>query len=102
MEISGRTALVTGAAGRVGQAVALAMAGRGMDIVVHYNRSASEARATAESVERLGQRAVTVRADLAEREEVDALADQAVQFLLEGSDFITGQVVVVDGGRSIK
>ena len=79
MELLGRTALVTGAARRVGQAIALAMAGRGMDIVVHYRRSAPEARATAKAVERLGRRAVVVQADLAQQEEVEALADRATQ-----------------------
>ncbi|HLC20883.1 MAG TPA: SDR family oxidoreductase [Candidatus Methylomirabilis sp.] len=79
MELRGRAALVTGAARRVGQAIALAMADRGMDIAVHYNRSASEARATVEAIERLGRRAVAVRADLAQEEEVEALADRAVQ-----------------------
>ena len=79
MELLGRTALVTGAAKRVGRAIALAMAGRGMDIVVHYRRSAPEARATALAVEGLGRRAVVVQADLAQQEEVEALADRATQ-----------------------
>ena len=79
MELGGRAALVTCAARRVGQAIALAMADRGMDIAVHYNRSTSEARATVDAIERLGRRAVAVQADLAQEEEVEALADRAVQ-----------------------
>ncbi len=79
MELRGRTALVTGAARRVGQAIALAVAGRGMDVVVHFNRSESEARETVEAIERGGRRAVTVQADLAREEEVEALAERAVQ-----------------------
>ncbi len=79
MDLHGRAALVTGAARRVGQAITLALADRGMDIAVHYNRSASEARATVEAIERLGLRAVAVRADLAQEDEVEALADRAVQ-----------------------
>ncbi len=78
MELHGRAALVTGAARRVGQAIALAMADRGMDIVVHYNRSASEARAAVEAIDRCGRRAVAIQADLAQEEEVEALADRAV------------------------
>lgn len=79
MELHGRAALVTGAARRVGRAIALALAGRGMNVVVHYRGSASEARATAEEVERLGPRAVTIQADLVHLEEVEALADRALQ-----------------------
>lgn len=79
MELRGRTALVTGAARRVGRAIALALAGRGMDIVIHYKGSAAEVRATAETVEGLGRRAVMVQADLAQPEQVEALADRAIE-----------------------
>lgn len=79
MELRGRTALVTGAAKRVGRAIALAIAGRGADVVIHYKSSASEAHETVEAVERLGQRASAIQADLAEPEEVEALADRAVR-----------------------
>lgn len=77
MELHGRTALVTGAAKRVGRAIALAMAGRGMDIAVHFRSSAAEAQETVGAVKRLGRQAVAVQADLAQPEQVEALADQA-------------------------
>src|SRR5574337_1236539 len=79
MELRGRTALVTGAARRVGRAIALAMADRGADVVIHYKSSASEANETVEAVERLGRRAFAVEADLAESDQVEALADCAVK-----------------------
>ena len=79
MELRGRTALVTGAAKRVGRAIALAIAGRGADVVIHYKSSASEAHETVEAVQRLGQRAVAIQADLAEPAEVETLADRAVR-----------------------
>jgi NAD(P)-dependent dehydrogenase (short-subunit alcohol dehydrogenase family) len=81
MELLGRTALVTGAARRVGREIALALARRGMDVVVHYRRSAPEARATVAEVERLGRRAVGLEADLARPDEVEALADRSIQAL---------------------
>jgi len=79
MELGGRTALVTGAAKRVGREIALALAARGADLALHYKGSAAEARATAEAVGRLGRRAVTIQADLAQPEQVEALADRAVE-----------------------
>ena len=79
MELRGRTALVTGAARRVGRTISLAIASRGADVVVHYKNSASEAHETVEAVERLGQRAFAFQADLAEPDQVEALADYAVQ-----------------------
>ncbi len=79
MELRGRTALVTGAARRVGRTISLAIAGRGADVVVHYKNSVSEAHETVEAVERLGQRAFAFHADLAEPDQVEALADHAIR-----------------------
>uniref|UniRef100_UPI00307640E1 SDR family NAD(P)-dependent oxidoreductase n=1 Tax=Candidatus Methylomirabilis sp. TaxID=2032687 RepID=UPI00307640E1 len=44
----------------------------------HYKSSASEAHETVEAVERLGRRAVAIQADLAEPDQVEALADRAI------------------------
>jgi NAD(P)-dependent dehydrogenase (short-subunit alcohol dehydrogenase family) len=79
MELHGRTALVTGAARRVGREIALAIAGRGADVVIHYKSSASEAHETVEALVRLGRRAAAIHADMAESADVEALADRAVQ-----------------------
>jgi pteridine reductase len=59
MKLSGRVALVTGAGRRVGQAIALALGGRGMKVAVHYNGSADGANDT---VARLGATGATGRA----------------------------------------
>ena len=67
MELRGKVALVTGAAHRVGRALALALAARGMRLAIHYNASEDEARATARDAESAsGAEAWTVRADLTE------------------------------------
>jgi NAD(P)-dependent dehydrogenase (short-subunit alcohol dehydrogenase family) len=59
-------ALVTGGAIRVGRAIALALARRGMDVAIGYHRSAREARRTVRDLEACGVRAVALRADLAD------------------------------------
>lgn len=79
MDVNGRTALVTGAARRVGKSIALALAGAGADVVVHYGRSADEAEATAEEARGLGVDALTVQADLARPDEISALFDRVEQ-----------------------
>ncbi len=77
MSASGRTVLVTGAARRFGRAIALDLAAHGWNVVVHYNTSQSEARATAEDVRALGVEAKIVQADLAREEEARGLIAKA-------------------------
>jgi NAD(P)-dependent dehydrogenase (short-subunit alcohol dehydrogenase family) len=60
------TALVTGAAKRLGAAIAVALARDGWDIAIHYASSADEAEQTATTIRKLGRRAVAIRADLAD------------------------------------
>ncbi len=79
-ELSGRTALVTGAGVRLGRAIALELARGGSDVVVHYHSSRQAALETVEEVERLGTRAVAIGADLSRSEEVSALFAAADRF----------------------
>lgn len=65
--------LVTGAARRLGRAIALHLAARGWDVAVHYRGSADEAGATARDIAALGARAETFAADLADEAQCKAL-----------------------------
>ncbi len=67
--------MVTGAARRIGRAIALALGHAGADVVVHYNRSQSEAEATAGEIAAAGRRTKTVRADLAEPDQIAEMFD---------------------------
>lgn len=70
-------ALVTGAARRIGRAVALALAADGYAVALHCNRSRREAQALAEAIAAGGGRAGVVAADLADAGAVAALVPQA-------------------------
>lgn len=74
-------ALVTGAAHRVGRALALALAGRGMRLAIHYHGSESEARQTARDAEAAsgGAEAWTVRADLTESAAPERLVSEVAE-----------------------
>ncbi len=76
-----RVALVTGAARRIGRAIALALAEAGFDLALHYGTSQAETEATAAEVRALGRRAVTLRADLMREAEVAALVPAATEAL---------------------
>ena len=72
-----RRALVTGAAHRLGRAMALDLAGAGWDVAIHYNASPDAARQTADEARVLGARAEPVQADLLVEAEVATLVDRA-------------------------
>src|SRR5512136_546193 len=64
LPLSGRTALVTGGAVRLGRAIALGLTARGADIALHYRSSEPEAAKTAEEIRALGRKCAPIRADL--------------------------------------
>jgi len=73
------TALVTGAARRIGAAIARDLAASGWRVVVHYNRSEAEAKTLAAEIARSGGSCELVRADLASRSEVEAVFPRALE-----------------------
>jgi NAD(P)-dependent dehydrogenase (short-subunit alcohol dehydrogenase family) len=75
--LAGKTALVTGAARRIGRAVSLALAASGSNVVIHHSRSIGEAEALASEIARVGVRATALRADLADPAQAEALVGQA-------------------------
>ena len=74
-------ALVTGAAKRLGRAMALYLARRGHDVAIHYASSAAEAEAVAEEARSHGVAAVTLPADLTVEAEMQALLPAATDAL---------------------
>lgn len=79
MELRGKVALVTGAARRVGAAIARALAAKGMDVAVHYGSSASEARQVVNDLRDLGVAAEGFHANLRELEATRTLAPRVVE-----------------------
>lgn len=74
-------ALVTGAGKRLGQAMAVYLAGRGYDVAVHYAESAEGAAETVAQVQAMGRRAVALQADLLDEAQVQSLLPRAIEAL---------------------
>jgi len=75
------TVLVTGAARRIGRAIALDFADQGWSVAVHYGRSAEDAQAVVAEIARKGAKAVALAADLAVEAEVLSLLPRAAEAL---------------------
>lgn len=75
--LQGRVALVTGGARRVGKAIAVALAQRGADIVVHYNSGAVDAEQTAAELRAAGVRVALMQGDLSDPSVAESLPRRA-------------------------
>src|SRR3989454_4866089 len=74
--LSGKTALVTGASRGIGRATALALAKAGAQVVIHYGSGANEAEAVVAEIGEAGGRADAVGADLSAPDGAHKLARQ--------------------------
>lgn len=71
------TVLITGAAKRIGRAIALGMAADGWRVALHYGTSGAEAEELAQLIQDKGGQAVTLQADLNDEAQASALVDRA-------------------------
>lgn len=74
-------ALITGAAKRIGRALALEAAALGYDVAVHYRGSRSEAHDLVQEIRKLGRKAIALAADLSLESDASALLPRAAAAL---------------------
>ncbi|MBI1854334.1 MAG: SDR family oxidoreductase [Chloroflexi bacterium] len=79
LSLPGKTILVTGAARRIGRALALACARAGANIIIHYNESEEEAAELQKEIESLDRRAWMIQADLGKPASIEKLISQAIK-----------------------
>ncbi|WP_019587208.1 bifunctional dihydropteridine reductase/dihydrofolate reductase TmpR [Deinococcus apachensis] len=82
------TALVTGSARGIGRSLAVALAGEGYAVAVHYRGSAADARETARQCEERGVRSTILQADLTD-------PDQARQLVREAHEAVPNSSLAV-------
>jgi len=74
-KLSGKTVLITGAARRLGRAMAIAVAEEGANVVIHYGKSKEEAEEVASSVRSFGSKAWVFGCDFGNLQEVEDVID---------------------------
>ena len=79
VQAGGKIALVTGAAKRVGKAIALALADRGAHVVITYNTSAAEALVTLREIEARGVQGMALKGNITRRGDVDSMVRQVIE-----------------------
>jgi 3-oxoacyl-[acyl-carrier protein] reductase len=88
IDLTGQRAIVTGASTGIGRAIAIALAGAGADVAIHYGSRRKEAVETARGVESKGRRAVLVQGDFRDPAAAGKAVEAAVRELGEPIDIL--------------
>lgn len=100
LRLSGKRALVTGAARGIGAAIALKLAEDGADVAITYEKSAEKAEALAVEIRALGRKAVAIQADAASPAAVKTAVDRTVADL-GGLDILVNNAGVGGDGSLV-
>ena len=78
-EISGKSSIGNCGSRGIGKATALKLAGEGATVAVHYSRAMDKAEAVCEEIRDLGQEAIPVQADIADRDAVNRMVGEVTK-----------------------
>src|SRR5262249_20716994 len=79
MQLKGRTALITGASRGIGRAIALALAEEGADVGINYVANDAAAKAVAEQIQKMGRKALVVKAGVADYPDTFRMAQDVLR-----------------------
>lgn len=79
MRLEGKSAIVTGSGRGIGKYIAVKFAQEGADVMVNYTKRRDTADETAQMIEKSGRKAVVVKADVANKADVDGMVKTALQ-----------------------
>ncbi|NKL69986.1 SDR family NAD(P)-dependent oxidoreductase [Rhizobium leguminosarum] len=92
-ELAGKRAPVTGGSRGIGAAIVLALADKGADVAITYERSADRAAEVVRAIERKGRKALAIQADSADPAAVKRSVDEAAQ-ALGGLDILVNNAAI--------
>jgi NAD(P)-dependent dehydrogenase (short-subunit alcohol dehydrogenase family) len=93
IDLKGKRALVTGGSRGIGAAIALVLAENGADVAITYNKSPERAGDVVASIEKLGRRALAVKADSAEAGAAERAVTETVE-KLGGLDILVNSAAI--------
>ena len=99
--LQGKVAIVTGAARGIGRSIALALAGQGAHVVLHYNASSQHVEAARRAIEAHGARAAAVQADLQHVSAAQQIVTAALD-ALGGIDILVNNAGVFSGKPALE
>jgi len=96
-DLAGKRALVTGASRGIGAAIALALAEKGADVAITYERSADRAAEVVRAIEEKGRRGLAIQADSADPAAVKRSVGEAAEGL-GGLDILVNNAGIARAG----
>ncbi len=101
MELKGKTALVTGASRGIGRAIAIYLAELGAQVAVNYSSSEQRALEVVEAIKEKGGRAIAVKADVSNPQEVEAMFERVLEEF-GGLDILVNNAGITRDGLLIR
>ena len=93
IDLSGKTAVVTGASGELGRVMVRTLAACGADVAIHYYRGEDRAKALQQEIEATGRKTCIVQADVASQDDINRMRDE-VAAALGPADIIVNNAVI--------
>lgn len=100
MNLTGKTAFITGGGRGIGKGCALALARAGADVALTYRRDDEAAQQTVSEIEALGSKALALRCDVSEEEQVESAAKHAIE-KLGGVDILIANAGIASRGQTV-
>ena len=79
MDLSGKSAIVTGGSLGIGATVAIELAREGADIAINYRKHGAEAKSVAKQIEDLGRKCLVIKADVTSYADAEAMFKQVIE-----------------------
>lgn len=80
MELKGKVALITGGSRGIGKAIAIKLASLGSDILFSYTSNADRAKEVQAEIERMGRRALAIKADVSKMDDVKRMIQEGMNY----------------------